>query len=81
MGGCYALIFERYNVKEIALRQSHCGIPKVVVKVCPFVSLPITCSVTSFRRIFIMFSSSGSRISDKSIYKCSLLMVLNAFVT
>ena len=26
-------------MKRIALRQSPCGIPKVVVKVCPFVSL------------------------------------------
>ena len=37
------------------------------------------CSVTSFRRIFIMLNSSGSRISDTSLYKCSLLMVSNAF--
>ena len=73
-------VFDRYSVKRIALIQSPCGIPKVVVKVCPFVLLFLTCSVTSFRRIFIMFYSSGSRISDKSLYKCSLLMVSNAFV-
>ena len=73
-------VFERYSAKRIALRQSPCGIPKVVVNVCPFVLLFITCSVTSIRRIFIMLNSSGSWISDKSSYKCSLLMVSNAFV-
>ena len=31
-------VFERYSVKRIALRQSPCGIPRVV-KVCPFVIL------------------------------------------
>ena len=67
-------------MKRIALRQSPCGIPKVVVYVCPYVLLFFTCSVVSFRIIFIMFDSSGSRISDKSLHKCSLLMVSNAFV-
>ena len=32
-------VFEMYSVKRIALGQSPCGIPKVVVKVCPFVLL------------------------------------------
>ena len=57
----------------IALRQSPCGIPNVVVRVCPFALLFFTCSVTSFKGIFIMLNSSGSRISDKSLYKCSVL--------
>ena len=57
-------VFERYRVKRIALRQSPCGIPRVV-KVCSFVILFFTCSVTSFRRILIMFNSSESRMSEK----------------
>ena len=73
-------VFERYSVKRIALRQSPCGIPNVVVNVFPFVLLFFTCCVTSSRRIFIMLNSSESRISEIFLYKCSLLMVSNAFV-
>ena len=67
-------------MERLALRQSPCGIHNAV-KVCHFVLLFFTCNVTSFSRIFIMFSSSGSNKSDKCLYKCSLLMVSNAFVT
>ena len=66
-------VFERYNVKKVALRQY------TVVKVCPFVLLFFTCSVTYFRRIFVMFNSPASRISDKSLHKCSMLMMSNTF--
>ena len=52
----------------------------VVVIACTCVLLFYTCSVTSFTRVFIMFNSSGSRISDKSSYRCPPLMVSNAFV-
>ena len=45
------IMYLKGSVKRIALRQSHCGIHKVVVKVCPFVLFFFACSVTSFRRI------------------------------
>ena len=48
-------MFERYSVKRIALRQSPCGIPKVVVKACPFDTLFFTCSVTSFIYMNIIY--------------------------
>ena len=74
------LVFLLMMYLKGALRQSPCEIPKVVAKVRRFVLLFFTCSVTSFRRILMMLNSSGSRITDKSLYKCSLLMVSNAFV-
>ena len=46
-------------MKRIALRQSPYGIPKVDVKVFPFVLLFLACSVTSFQRMFKMINSSG----------------------
>ena len=33
------IMYLKDSVKTIVLRESLCGIPKVVVKVCPFVSL------------------------------------------
>ena len=71
--------FERYNVKRFAVRHSPCGIAKVVGEICPFV-LFFTCRVTYFRRIIIIPNSSALRNTDKSLHKCSLLMVSNAFV-
>ena len=80
-------VSEGHNVKRIALRQSPCGIPKVVVAACAFVLLLLTCCVASFNTIryilyyiyIYMLNSSGSRISDKPLTKYSLLMVSNAF--